>query len=54
MEAKDRQPLVITEEVALNEIPNYENMNDEEKSDAKKKLLAKDMLYVVRAGKAER
>mgnify|MGYP005991153053 FL=1 len=54
VEAKDRQPLVITEETALNEIPNYENMNDEEKSDAKKKLLAKDMLYVVRAGKAER
>ena len=47
-----RQPLVITEEVALGEIKGYADMNQEEKQDAIKRLLAKDMIRVVKAGEA--
>ena len=47
-----RQPLVITEETALKEIPNYENMNEKQKEDAIKKHLARDMFRVIRAGEA--
>ena len=48
----DRQPLVITEEVALDEIKGYSDMTDDEKEDAIKRHLAKDMIRVVKAGEA--
>ena len=47
-----RQPLVITEEDALDEIKGYADMTDDEKEDAIKKQLAKDMIRVVKAGEA--
>ena len=47
-----RQPLVITEETALDEIKGYADMTDDEKEDAIKKQLAKDMIRVVKAGEA--
>jgi len=47
-----RQPLVITEKDALKEIKGYADMNQEEKQDAIKRLLAKDMIRVVKAGEA--
>ena len=47
-----REPLNITEEVALDEIPNYESMSDIQKETAVKNLLAKDMMQVTGLGKS--